>query len=72
MIAPIFHASLTHSAAAALLEIGQPKVSALTRGRLAGFPLDRRVRFLALLGSDVEIVVKPMTRAAGRAGVMVA
>ena len=32
-------------------------ISALTRGRLAGFPLDRLVRFLVLLGS-VQIVVK--------------
>ena len=29
----------------------------LVRGRLAGFSLDRLVRFLVLLGSDVEIVV---------------
>jgi len=63
---------LTQSAAASLPAIDQPKVSALTRGRLAGFSLDRLVRFLALLGSDVEIVVKPRARAAGRARVMVA
>ena len=63
---------LTQSAAASLLEIDQPKVSALTRGRLAGFSLDRLVRFLVLLGSDVEIVVKPRARTAGRARVMVA
>jgi predicted XRE-type DNA-binding protein len=63
---------LTQSAAAALLEVDQPKVSALTRGRLAGFSLDRLVRFLVLLGSDVEIVVKPRARTAGRARVMVA
>jgi hypothetical protein len=50
----------------------QPKVSALVRGRLAGFSLDRVVRFLVLLGSDVEIVVKPRTRAAARARVVVA
>jgi len=34
---------LTQSAAAELLEIDQPKVSALTRGRLSGFSLDRLV-----------------------------
>ena len=62
---------LTQSAAAALLEIDQPKVSALARGRLAGLSLDRLVRFL-VLGSDVEIVVKPPARTAGRARVMVA
>ena len=63
---------LTQAAAAELLSIDQPKVSALVRGRLAGFSLDRLVRFLVLLGSDVEIVVKPRTRAAGRARVLVA
>ncbi|MEP7307015.1 MAG: helix-turn-helix transcriptional regulator [Acidobacteriota bacterium] len=63
---------LTQSAAATLLEVDQPKVSALTRGRLAGFSLDRLVRFLVLLGNDVEIVVTPRARTAGRARVMVA
>jgi predicted XRE-type DNA-binding protein len=63
---------LTQAAAADVLEIDQPKVSALTRGRLAGFSLDRLVRFLVLLGSDVEIVVKPRARATGRARVRVA
>ena len=54
---------LTQAAAAEVLQIDQPKVSALVRGRLAGFSLDRLVRFLVLLGSDVEIVVKPRVRA---------
>jgi predicted XRE-type DNA-binding protein len=63
---------LTQSAAAELLKVDQPKVSALVRGRLAGFSLGRLVRFLVLLGSDVEIVVKPRARAAGRAKVLVA
>jgi predicted XRE-type DNA-binding protein len=63
---------MTQAAAAELLSIDQPKVSALVRGRLAGFSLDRLVRFLVLLGSDVEIVVKPRSRAMGRARVLVA
>ncbi len=63
---------LTQAGAAEVLKVDQPKVSALVRGRLAGFSLDRLVRFLVLLGSDVEIVVKPRARAAGRARVMVA
>ena len=63
---------LTQAAAAEVLQIYQPKVSALTRGRLSGFSLDRLVRFLVLLGSDVEIVVKPRPRTAGRARVRVA
>lgn len=63
---------LTQAAAAGILEVDQPKVSALLRGRLAGFSLDRLVRFLVRLGSDVEIVVKPRPRAGGRARVRVA
>ena len=63
---------LTQAAAAGLLKVDQPKASALMRGRLAGFSLNRLVRFLVRLGSDVEIVVKPRTRAAGRAKVLVA
>jgi predicted XRE-type DNA-binding protein len=45
-----------------LLSVDQPKISALKRGRLAGFSLDRLVRFLMLLGNDVEIVVKDRPR----------
>ena len=63
---------LTQAAAAEVLKIDQPKVSALVRGGLAGFSLGRLVRFLVLLGSDVEIVVKPRARTAGRARVLVA
>ena len=52
---------LTQAEAANVLEVDQPKVSALKRGKLSGFSLDRLVRFLVLLGSDVEIVVKKST-----------
>ena len=55
----IEHRGLTQAAAAEVLQIDQPKVSALSRGRLSGFSLDRLVRFLVLLGSDVEIIVRP-------------
>ena len=63
---------LTQAAAADVLKIDQPKMSALVRGRLAGFSLDRLVRFLVLLGSDVEIVVKPRARSPRQARVLVA
>ena len=51
--------NLTQMQAAELLGIDQPKVSALTRGRLEGFSAERLLRFLNALGNDVEIVVKP-------------
>ena len=63
---------LTQAAAAKLLEVDQPKISALKRGRLAGFSLDRLVRFLVLLGNDVEIVVKAHRRSARSARLMIA
>lgn len=63
---------LTQAAAAEMLQVDQPKVSALIRGRLAGFSLGRLVRFVVLLGNDVEIVVKPRARTAGSARVLVA
>lgn len=50
---------LTQTAAAELLGIDQPKVSALLRGQLRGFSLERLTRFLNALGQDVEIVVRP-------------
>jgi len=49
---------LTQVAAALLMGIDQPKVSALLNGRLASFSTDRLMRLLTTLGQDVEIVVK--------------
>ena len=59
---------LTQSAAASLMGIDQPKVSALLNGRLANFSSDRLMRLLTALGQDVEITVreKPRSRARGR------
>jgi predicted XRE-type DNA-binding protein len=54
---------LTQAAAAKLFEIDQPKISRLMRGQLAGFSTDRLMRFLTLLGRDVEIVVRPAPHA---------
>jgi predicted XRE-type DNA-binding protein len=63
---------LTQAGAAEVLEVDQPKISALKRGRLSGFSLDRLVRFLVLLGSDVEIVVKDQSSSRRRARLRVA
>lgn len=59
---------LTQVAAAALLGIDQPKVSALLNGRLTTFSSERLMRLLTRLGQDVEIVLrtKPRGRRRGR------
>ncbi len=58
---------LTQVAAAALIGIDQPKVSALLNGRLANFSSDRLMRLLTALGQDVDIVLrdKPRSRERG-------
>jgi predicted XRE-type DNA-binding protein len=50
---------LTQAEAAGIMGVDQPKVSALVRGRLDGFSMERLYRFLNALGRDVEIVVRP-------------
>jgi predicted XRE-type DNA-binding protein len=54
---------LTQAKAAAILGIDQPKVSALVRGGVEGYSLDRLFRFLNALGQQVEISVRPAPRA---------
>ena len=53
---------LTQAAAAQLMGIDQPKVSAMLAGHFRGYSVERLMRFLVALGHDVEIVVKPRTR----------
>ena len=68
-IRQVVHRSrLTQVAAAAIMGIDQPKVSALLNGRLANFSSERLMRLLTRLGQDIEIVVKakPRRRAYGR------
>ncbi len=62
---------LTQMEAAELLGIDQPKVSALTRGRLSGFSTTRLLRFLNALGNDIEIVVKPKPESRSEAKITV-
>ena len=50
---------LTQAAAGQLLGLDQPKVSALLRGRVEGYSIDRLFRFLNALGQQVEISVRP-------------
>lgn len=51
---------LTQLAAGELLGLDQPKVSALLRGRVEGYTIDRLFRFLNALGQRVEISVRPV------------
>lgn len=50
---------LTQKQAAERMGLDQPKVSALMRGKLTGFSIERLVRGLVALGRDVEITVRP-------------
>jgi predicted XRE-type DNA-binding protein len=50
---------LTQAQAAEVLGVDQPKVSALIRGRLSGFSIERLLRFLLRLGTDVSITIRP-------------
>ncbi|MGA2226164.1 MAG: helix-turn-helix transcriptional regulator [Syntrophobacteraceae bacterium] len=44
---------------AMLLQIPQPKVSALKNYRLDGFSVERLLEFLTALNQDVEILIRP-------------
>src|SRR5215212_6567729 len=50
---------LTQVQAAEILGIDQPKVSAISRGRLSGFSTDRLMQLLTRLDLDVTITVSP-------------
>lgn len=53
---------LTLAAAAELMGIDQPRVSAMLAGQFRGYSVERLMRCLVALGNDVEIVVKPRRR----------
>jgi predicted XRE-type DNA-binding protein len=63
---------LTQVQAAERLGIDQPKISALIRGRLSGFSIERLMRFLLMLGQDIRITVQACPRSRSRARVQVA
>jgi predicted XRE-type DNA-binding protein len=62
---------LTQAAAATLIGIDQPKVSALLNGRLANFSSERLMRLLTALGQDVEITIKNKSRHRGQGRIRV-
>lgn len=65
---------LTQSEAAKVLGVGQPKVSALRRYKLAGFSVERLMTLLTAVDQDVEIVIrrKPRSRRTGRISIVAA
>ena len=68
------HRGLTQSAAATLLGLSQPKVSALRNYKLAGFSVERLMNLLTALDQDIEIVIrrKARSRKGGRITVVAA
>jgi len=59
---------ISQTAAAKVLGVNQPKISALVNYRLDGFSVERLLHFLIALDRDVEIVIrkKPRSRRAAR------
>jgi predicted XRE-type DNA-binding protein len=62
---------LSQSAAARLLDINQPKISALANYQLDGFSVERLIHFLNALDRDVEIVIRKKPRSKREARVVV-
>ncbi len=62
---------ISQVAAARRLKINQPKISALTNFRLAGFSVERLMHFLTALDRDVEIVIRPKPRSRKGARILV-
>ncbi|MHC1729051.1 MAG: helix-turn-helix domain-containing protein [Syntrophobacteraceae bacterium] len=48
-----------------ILQIPQPKVSALKNYRLDGFSVERLLEFLTALNQDVEILIRPRSEKMG-------
>jgi predicted XRE-type DNA-binding protein len=57
---------LSQAEAAKILGVDQPKVSALMRGRLTGFSMERLMRFLILFGQDIQITVRANEKESAR------
>jgi predicted XRE-type DNA-binding protein len=62
---------LTQSAAARLLNINQPKISALMHYQLEGFSVERLMHFLNALDRDFEIVIRKKPRSKRAAKIVV-
>jgi predicted XRE-type DNA-binding protein len=62
---------LSQISAASLLQINQPKVSALANYRLDGFSVERLMHFLNALDRDVEIIIRKKPRSRGNGKIVV-
>jgi predicted XRE-type DNA-binding protein len=64
---------LSQANAANVLGVTPPRVAALRRYKLAGFPIERLMNFVTALNEDVAVVVrgKPRSRRAARISVAV-
>jgi predicted XRE-type DNA-binding protein len=62
---------LSQAKAARLLDINQPKISALANYRLEGFSVERLMHFLNALDRDVEIVIRKKPRSRKSAKIVV-
>jgi predicted XRE-type DNA-binding protein len=62
---------LSQTAAARLLNVNQPKISALVNYRLEGFSVERLMHFLNALDRDVEILIKKKPRSKRAARIVV-
>ncbi len=72
IIAEIQRRRLTQAQAAKILGIDQPKISAIKQGKLSGFSIERLLRFLLLLGQNIEISIKGRSKAGSTARLRVA
>jgi len=65
---------LSQAAAARVMGVTQPKVSALRHYKLTGFSVERLLNLLTAVDHDVEIVIrrKPRSRKTGRISVVAA
>jgi predicted XRE-type DNA-binding protein len=62
---------LTQAKAGKLLGLDQSMMSALVRGRVEGYGIDRLFQFLNALGQRVEIAVRPLANNSETRGVVV-
>lgn len=64
----IMDRGLIQAEAAGLLGVDQPKISAIARGQLSAFSIERLIGFLNKLDQDVKILVFPKMVSAQRQG----